>query len=425
MDGRTATVRSGVAHAYAPLRDPTTWRVTLYHLLDLPAAWLAFFLLLAAGGFSVVLAPLALVVLAAVVAVVRRVARIERWRARQLLDLHIDEPAPPPDRDGVLEWATGNLKDTAAWRAVAYLAVRFALGNVAFFVTALSWWVTLAMLTTLVWADSPFTDAPHPGDLYAILDVWWEHALAFGAGLVALAVVPRVTRGIGWLSGRTVTTLLGPGPDAQIRRLEDQRSSAVRIADVDRRRIEQDLHDGAQVQLTALAMQLGLTREALAEGAERDTIATMVDEAHGQAKQALREIRDLARGIHPAILTDRGLDAALASMVGRLPVDVDLEVDVDPRPPAAVESIAYFVAAEALTNAVRHADSQEVGLRVVGDGDQVVVEVRDRGRGGAVADRGTGLANMRQRVESAGGELCVMSPEGVGTLVRAVVPCGS
>ena len=425
MDGWTATVRSGLAHAYAPLRDGATWRATLYHLLDLPVAWLGLFLVLAVGGFSLVLAPLALGILAAAVAVVRRVARVERWRARRLLDLHVDEPAPPPDRDGVLEWVTGNLKDAAAWRAVAYLAVRFALGNIAFFVTVLSWWVTLALLTTPAWADSPFTDTSRPGDVSAILDVWWEHALAVTAGLVALAVVPRVIRGIGWLSGRTVTTLLGPGPDAQIRRLEDQRSSAVRIADVDRRRIEQDLHDGAQVRLTALAMQLGLTREALAEGAEQDTVAAMVDEAHAQAKQALREIRDLARGIHPAILTDRGLDAALASMVGRLPVDVDLEVDVAPRPPAAVESIAYFVAAEALTNAVRHADSREVGLRVVGDGHQVVVEVRDRGRGGAVDDRGTGLANMRQRVESAGGELHVMSPEGVGTLVRAVVPCGS
>ena len=425
MDGWTATVRSGLARAYAPLRDGATWRATFYNLLDLPAAWLALLLLLAAGGFSMVLAPLALVVLAGLVAVVRRVARVERWRARRLLGVHVDEPAAPAEHDGVLEWVTGNLKDTTAWRAVAYLAVRFALGNVAFFITALSWWVTLATLTTLAWADSPLTDTSRPGDMYAILDVWWEHALAFTAGMVALAVVPRVVLGVGWLSGRAVTTLLGPGRDAEIRRLEGQRSSAVRIADVDRRRIEQDLHDGAQVRLTALAMQLGLTREALAEGAERETISALVDEAHGQAKQALREIRDLARGIHPAILTDRGLDAALTSMVGRLPIAVDLEVDVDPRPPAAVESIAYFVAAEALTNAVRHADSQQVGLRVVSDGDHVVVEVRDRGRGGAVADRGTGLANMRQRVESVGGQLSVMSPEGVGTLVRAVVPCES
>ena len=418
-----ATVRTAgdlLWRAYQPLFERRTWRAALYHALDLPVAWTAASIVAVTAFMSVVLAPLALVVLAGVLAGVRRVAGFERWRARRLLGVEVPAPTPPARGRGAVAWVAACLKDTVAWRAVLYLVARFALGNIAFFTLAFSLWATSALLTMPLWAGPDYSV-----DVSRVVDRWWEHALGVLLGLVALAVVPRIVQGLGWLSGWTVDALLGPPADVRIAALEGQRSSAVRAADVDRRRIEQDLHDGAQVRLTALAMQLGLAKEAIAEGADPDRVAELVDDAHAQAKLALREIRDLARGIHPAILTDRGLDVAITSMIGRLPIPVDLEVDVAQRPSPEVESIVYFVAAEAVTNAVRHADSPSVGLRVVREADELVVEVRDRGRGGADPSQGTGLANLRERVEATGGEMTVMSPEGVGTLIRAVVPCGS
>lgn len=419
MDTTARTVGDLLVRAYRPLVERRTWYATLYHLLDLPIAWAALVIVGVAAFSSLVLAPLALVVVAGLLAWVRSIARLERSRARRLLGTDVAEPPVPVRDEGFIGWVSSSLRDTGAWRAVLYLLARFVLGNLAFFAVSYAWLGTVASLTAPAWAGPVYS-----ADFSRIIDTWWELSLVVLVGLVALAVVPRIVHGLAGLSGWTVEALLGPPVDARIAALEGQRSSAVRAADVDRRRIEQDLHDGAQVRLTALAMQLGLTREAIAEGADGDRVAELVDDAHAQAKLALREIRDLARGIHPAILTDRGLDAALTSMVGRLPVPVELEVDVADRPSPEVESIVYFVAAEAVTNAVRHADSQWVGLRVVHEDGELVVEVRDRGRGGADTAQGTGLANLRERVEASGGELTVVSPACVGTLIRAVVPCG-
>lgn len=411
-----------------PYTDPALWRASLYHVLDGAVAWIGVALVGVGLTAAVGMIPFALVglgVLAVLLRVARWVGKLERRRARALLGLEVAEPAPLDHRDlTFVDRVRATLRDAVAWRAIAYLIVRFPLGLAASTAMLTAWSVVVYLLSVPLEAVvDGHIDVLEGTDTTAKLLA--GGTLFFLAGLAALAVLPFVVRVIAAVSRWLVRALLGPDPDVRIRQLEGQRSSAVRSADVDRRRIEQDLHDGAQVRLTALAMQLGLAREAIGEGADRTRIAELVGDAHDQAKLALREIRDLARGIHPAILTDRGLDAALASMVGRLPTPVDLEVDVTPRPDPAVESVAYFVAAEAVTNAVRHADSPEVGLRVVREGDELVVEVRDRGCGGADPSRGTGLDNLRERVEATGGELTVMSPEGVGTLVRAVMPCGS
>ena len=377
---------------------------------------------------SVGLIPFALVglvVLAMLLHVARWLGRVERRRARSLLGLDVAEPARLDHRAlGPVDRVRGMLRDAVAWRAVGYLIVRFPLGIAASLAMITAAWLVPYLCLAPLWV--PVDHRMHSTRIpMTTTELWFQGAAMFIAGVVAVAAFPLVVRVFAAMSRWLVRALLGPDPDLRIKQLEGQRSSAVRSADVDRRRIEQDLHDGAQVRLTALAMQLGLALVAVGEGASRSRIAELVGEAHDHAKLALREIRDLARGIHPAILTDRGLDAALVSMVGRPPMPVDLEVDVSPRPTPAVESIAYFVAAEGVTNAVRHADSQEVGVRVVREDDQLVVEVRDRGRGGADRARGTGHDNLRERVEAAGGELTVGSPEGVGTLVRAVMPCGS
>lgn len=406
---RPNRLASLLGYVYGPLGDPKVWLAGLYNLLGFPIAWTAAVVILFGTVVSIGFIPLVFLLLPALLDLVRRAGGLERARARAFLGIHIEAPGSAEAADGFVGWIRQRIKDPISWRALAYFVVLFGLGNLAFFVTVAVVGGAVLLTTSPLWAEG----IPGPVDyLFPVLGF-----------LVLLAVGPRAVWGLAALSGRLAGALLGPAPELKIRELEGRRSSAVRVADVDRRRIEQDLHDGAQVRLTALALQIGVAREAVAEGAATERVAGLLDEAHNQAKQALREIRDLARGIHPAILTDRGLDDALTSMVGRLPVPIDLDVEISERPSPEVESIVYFVAAEAVTNAVRHSDSPTVALRVVRSDDEITVEIRDRGRGGADPARGTGLANLCERVEATGGQMTVQSPEGVGTLVKAVVPC--
>jgi signal transduction histidine kinase len=208
--------------------------------------------------------------------------------------------------------------------------------------------------------------------------------------------------------------------EARIDVLETTRAGAVEAAEGELRRIERDLHDGAQARLVALGMSLGLAEQRLAddpEGAKR-----LLEEARAGAEEALRELRDLARGIHPPVLTDRGLEAALAALVARIPLPVDLEVDLARRPAPAQETAAYFVAAEALANASKHAGATRITVRIGGGSDTLVVRVQDDGHGGADAG-GTGLTGLSRRVQALDGTVQVTSPAGGPTIVEAVMPC--
>ena len=207
----------------------------------------------------------------------------------------------------------------------------------------------------------------------------------------------------------------------RIETLETTRAGAVDAQETELRRIERDLHDGAQARLVALGMSLGMAEQKLSEDPER--AGELLAEARVGAEHALRELRDLARGIHPPVLADRGLEAALASLASSTPLRVGLSVDVTPRPAPAVESAAYFVAAEALTNAAKHARADRVDITVVRHGDALELEVRDDGEGGADPD-GAGLRGLRRRVEALDGRLSVRSPRGGPTTIRAEMPCG-
>ncbi len=254
---------------------------------------------------------------------------------------------------------------------------------------------------------------------------------ALAAALVGLVgvvlVAPWVTIGWAELQLRLARALLGPDPEAlhqaQVTRLETSRTAAVDSAEAERRRIERDLHDGAQQRLVALAANLGAAKEKL----DADPVGgkEMVAEAHEEAKAALAEIRDLVRGIHPVILEDRGLDAALSAVVARSPIPVELDVDVAVRPPAAVESAAYFVVNEALVNVARHANATRAVVSIARAGNRLVIEVRDNGQGGADPTAGTGLAGLRDRVAGMGGSMYVISPPGGPTTISVELPCGS
>jgi signal transduction histidine kinase len=204
--------------------------------------------------------------------------------------------------------------------------------------------------------------------------------------------------------------------------LETTRAGAVDVQESELRRIERDLHDGAQARLVALGMNLGMAEQKLVSdlGGARE----LVTEARLGVEEALRELRNLARGIHPPVLTDRGLEAAIAALTDRSPIPVVVTANVAERPPAAVETAAYFVAAEGLTNAAKHAGATRIDVHIVREPAKLMLEVVDDGRGGANPD-GQGLRGLRRRVEALDGTLTIDSPSGGGTTLRAELPCAS
>jgi signal transduction histidine kinase len=267
-------------------------------------------------------------------------------------------------------------------------------------------------------------------------------ALAIQIGISALIVV--FLTGVWAVSGAgyfwPVWPLLGLGVAAAVRSailfleppdrselaqrietLTTTRAGAVDQQEAELRRIERDLHDGAQARLVALGMSIGMAEQKMAEDPEG--ARELLQEARGGAEQALKELRDLARGIHPPVLADRGLEAAITALADASPLRVTVNVDVPERPAAPVESAAYFVVAEALANAGKHSQARRVDIRVIRDGDMLTVEVADDGVGGADPS-GTGLSGLQRRIEALDGTLRVASPPGGPTLIRAEVPCG-
>ena len=226
-----------------------------------------------------------------------------------------------------------------------------------------------------------------------------------------------------------IEAFLSPGHEVQLKervqQLQVSRDASVDSASAELRRIERDLHDGAQQRLVSLAMNLGLAKERLANGGDPQRAVELVDRAHDEAKQAISELRDLVRGIHPAVLTDRGLDAALSSLVARSPVPIDLTIVLAARPPAAVEAAAYFVVAEALTNIAKHSRATHGWVSIRRQGDWLDLDIRDDGVGGAVERPGGGLSGLRDRVLAAEGDLRIASPDGGPTMILVRLPCAS
>jgi signal transduction histidine kinase len=209
--------------------------------------------------------------------------------------------------------------------------------------------------------------------------------------------------------------------EERIEVLESTRAGAVDQQENELRRIERDLHDGAQARLVALGMSIGMAEQKLADDPE--AARELLADAQRGAREALAELRDLARGIHPPVLADRGVGAAVATLADRNPLQVDLSIDLPERPPAAVETACYFVVAEALANATKHADATHVAIGVRSRNGRLLIEVVDDGKGGADAS-GAGLTGLARRVRALDGKLELESPEGGPTTLRAELPCG-
>ncbi len=345
-----------------------------------------------------------------------------RVRANAFLELDVIAPPRRPAGSGFLRWLVTPFRDAANWKASAYLLLMLPVGVVNFSVAVTIWSVALSALFLPAYAWS----LPHGGpELWnnTYLHTAWQLALASLVGLLLTLAAPWIIRPFALLDGVLVRSLLGTSAkDVRIGQLQETRARSVDAAVEERRRIERDLHDGAQQRLVRLGMDLGLALDKFDDdpAGARD----LVGEAHREAQRAIVELRDLVRGFHPAVLEDRGLDAALSALAARSPVPVALSVDVTERPPASVEANAYFIVAEALTNVAKHADARTATVDVHRADGALRIQVADDGRVGADA-AGSGLAGLADRAAAVDGTFSVASPPGGGTIVTVELPCAS
>ena len=405
-----------------------TWKETAYSLVSLPAGvfWFSVLLTLLIVSVSTFFL-LGIPLLVGTLLLASQGARLERTLSRRLLDQPIaDRPRRTYDWSAWRDWLKP-LADLGSWREILYLMLLFPFGLLLFLVAVIGWSIALWFVTAPIWylaippehRDGVVRDNNE-------LDTRLEWIGIVGGGLLLLFLTPWILRGLLAVHKSIMRGLLGPTRrelEKASERLAAQRDLAVSSASGDRRQIERDLHDGAQARLVSLAVDLGRARRRLEEGGSTEEAADLVRVAHEDAKQALVEIRDLARGIHPAVLTDRGLDAALSALAARSPVPVSLSTEIGERPPEAVEAAAYFVVSEALANVAHHSGAERAAVSVVRAGGILVVEVRDDGKGGASPDGGSGLAGLEERVGALGGTLVVDSPPGGPTSITAVIPC--
>jgi signal transduction histidine kinase len=414
---------------FGPLFRARTWKETLHLLIDLPLG-IAWFTAIVTGiSLGVGLIPLmliGLVVLFATLQFVRVVSAVERARVKALLDTDIASPFMPiGDIEGWWPRIKAVLGDAALWKGVAYCLVALPVGILTFTIAVTFWSIALGGITAAVWGlIENWTGA---SDIHG----WAEFGLivaTFVGGILFLIATPWVVRGLAAMDRGLIRGLLGADRSAQLQRrvtqLEVSKSASLDVAQAERTRIERDLHDGVQPRLVVAAMDLGLAREKAASSDDPEVLA-LIERAQDETKQAIAELRELVRGIHPAVLTDRGLDAALSSLAARCPVPVTVQVNLDERPPTPVESAAYFIVAEALTNIAKHSEARHARVNVSRDDSTLRVEISDDGKGGARAEPGGGLSGLADRVSSLEGTFRVASPAGGPTTILAELPCGS
>lgn len=403
-----------------------TWVEALYAVASVPLAVVGFVFVVVSFLLGLVLSitVVGLPLLALGGFAAQRVAALSRHLAGALLGESVRPPARFSSGPGFLGWLQAALRDPASWRARAYLVVKLPLAFVSGYVVVL-WGMSLFWLTYPLWWSIAGTDGPLP---YVGFDRdTWLGALAVAlAGIVTMFAAPWAVRGLVWIDCRLIHSLLGAGTTAErVRELEDSRSRLAEDAAGTLRQIERDLHDGTQAQLGALAMKLGQAKEKLEEDGEvpYDPAGALglVDGAHRHAKEALFELRDIVRGIHPPVL-DLGLDAALATLVARSALPATMHVTVPRRPTKAVETIAYFAVAELLNNAAKHSDARHIIVEVIERDGALHIHVQDDGIGGAAPGAGTGLSGLADRLSSVDGRLEVVSPRGGPTDVSIELP---
>ncbi|WP_239169991.1 sensor histidine kinase [Actinoplanes xinjiangensis] len=350
-------------------------------------------------------------------------------RSRDLLPPRVGDALPTRPGDVLPGRAVRAARAAGTWRQIAYHVLALFIGVAGGALTAAFWTVGIGLGLVVpmrllgLWADEGWLPATAPAGVLAV---------------AALLAAPWVARGVARTDTAVARALLGPSRNEQltlrVESLARSRADVVAATDAERRRIERDLHDGAQQRLVSLAMNLGMARAGLADAPApaREAIAA----AHDEAVQALAELREFVRGLHPAVLDDRGLDAALSGIVARAPLPVRLTVAVPERCPPVIEAIAYFVVSEALTNIAKHASATRAEVTVGRTADRLRIVITDNGRGGATiggrgggvgggseGGGGTGLRGLAQRAASVDGTFALHSPVGGPTTITVELPC--
>jgi signal transduction histidine kinase len=419
------SVLSGVLR---PVVSAETWLAVVHLLAGLFIGMVSFTVAVTGAALGVGLLPLFLLGIPVLVVVLWAgdlMARAERARFWLLLGADIAPPARAEIEPAGWRKLSRLLLSRSSWLHLLYAVVRLPLSFVGAIVVSAVWSTAVVLLTL------PAYNAALPGGAAHLGHVAVRNPLALAglavAGLLVLLAAPWLTRGLAAADEGVAHALLGSGRradlTARIGELETSRAAVVDSAEAERRRIERDLHDGAQQRLVSLAIELGRARAKF--GSDPDAAQAIVGQAHEQAKAALTELRNLVRGVHPPVLSDRGLDAALSGLAALSPVPVTVTVaEESVRPPAHIEAIAYFVVAEALTNIAKHARASHASLSVRRSGDLLLLTISDDGIGGA-NPAGQGLSGLAARVAAVDGRLSVSSPAGGPTVIEVALPCGS
>jgi signal transduction histidine kinase len=399
---------------------PRTWRAAANLMASLVVGAPFFIVLVAGLGFCLLVSRVVVVERRAVsltLGMTVEMARLDRRRVEHLTAAQILPWSVPGDAPG-LSWRErqqAGEQPPGIWRLVNYQLVRLPV-----VVASLA---AVALIITGMVAD--FRSGPLSSS-----SGYWLHPQA-GAfkllfGIVCFFAWPAVVRLGSALDVALARTMLGPSRtgqlSAEVQRLGEARALALESAESERRRIERDLHDGLQPRLVSLALALGLAKTRF----EPDPAAarSLLDRAHEEAKTAIADLRGMVRGIHPSVLDERGLDAALSALIASCAVPVRVEVSLDHRPAKAGEAVAYFVVAEAITNVTKHAGASAASVTITQDADALRVVIQDDGRGGAHPEPGGGLAGLAARVAAIDGSFTVTSPPGGTTCIEAVIPCG-
>ncbi|MEU4765584.1 sensor domain-containing protein [Actinosynnema sp. NPDC023794] len=354
-------------------------------------------------------------------ALARRYAGFFRWWASRVLEVEIPAPYRVPANRGPMTRVRTVATDPATWRDLAFLPVN-AITGILCGVLPAGFWINgvLGFVMPLIWLDQGnaeyvVIDRDTPGNFVL--------APLLGIGFLVLAwwATPRAAR----LHATVAKWLLAPSANAaltdRVRVLADTRADTVDAQAAELRRIERDLHDGAQARLVALGLSLGMAEELLAR--DPQAAQELLAEARQSSSQALAELRDLVRGIHPPVLADRGLDGALRALALAHPLPVEVDLELTGRPEAPVESAAYFAVAETLTNVAKHSGATSAWVRVRHDDGRLSLMIGDNGRGGAEPSENGGLRGIERRLAAFDGTLGIASPVGGPTIVTMELPC--
>ncbi|MFF2088219.1 sensor histidine kinase [Nocardia sp. NPDC058176] len=386
------------------------------------------------GGLLVAVLVVGVPVLALVILGSRVWGTVYRALVRTLLDTPLESPPPFRPKRGLIGFLTGAFTDLAAWRALAFLIVQAVLGViVGYFVLVAIAVAVFTAISPVFWAiGRPMNvdaDGVERQSMVQFDDFYfdtWPRVLGLGAvGVLGCFVLPWLIRVVCLAHRQVAIWLLTPTDRERMAHLRESRRVAVEDSAATLRRVERDLHDGAQARLVTIAMALGRAEDRVARG---DDASDLIADAHSSSKEALVELRELVRGIHPPAL-ELGLEPALETLSARCAVPVELRYELIARPSPAIEAIAYFSVAELLTNVVRHADANHVLVSVVPTGARLLtVTVRDNGIGGAprpdagIPGAGSGLAGLAARAGTVDGTMTVDSAPGGPTVITLTLP---